>query len=193
MSMIDRRRLLLSLTRIKNFIIFDTALQAGEVIKESYAQISIGGYIKVVGSTAGNPNYKRILPFSYSVYTEAEALNYVINDLYNGNTTGLSISITSRSSTGFIITVINTFADPTVPVSGYITLGSYDFTKYKTLKFTVASYAAGGSVSFGDKTENITAVGEYAIDIKDCEGNYDIKFSSDGTNGYTVNNVYLEG
>ncbi|MBQ2741916.1 MAG: hypothetical protein IJA06_03775 [Oscillospiraceae bacterium] len=192
MSMIERRRLLLSLARIKNFMIFDTDLRAGEVCGNSYSEIYSGSYIRVVGGRVKNDR-TRELRFSYSVYTETEALDYVKNELYNGNLTGLSISITSRTSTGFTITVVNTLESEYRNVSGYITIGSYDFTKYKKLKFTVASYTAGGSVSVGSKSVEITAAGEYSVDINDLKGAFDIKFSSDGVNGYTVNNVYLEG
>jgi hypothetical protein len=51
MSNLERRRLLSNDKRIEDFIIFDTSLKAGEIITNSYSNISKKGYIDVCGGT----------------------------------------------------------------------------------------------------------------------------------------------
>lgn len=188
MSAIHRRRLLLSLSKIKNFIIFDTALRAGSVLNSSYSQISVGGYISIKGTTISTTK-KTTSRYSGDVYS---SISEVLDSLgsMGDYVTGTSMQ---TSESGHVTYIVHFSIPQTTHVGGNFTLGSYDFTKYKTLQFTVVSYAGRGSVSFGDKTVNITASGVYSIDIKDLEGTFDIKFSSDSSNGYTVNNVYLAG
>lgn len=184
MSMIDRRRLLLSIAGIKNFIIFDTALRAGSVLDSLHAQISVGGYMSIKGTTVTSSNTVGYSGDVYSSMSEVLASlgsqrDYVTKTFTQtnsqGHTTYFVVFTTSRN------------------IGGSLEIGSYDFTKYKKLKFTVVSYAAGGSLSFGSESIKITAAGEYSVDIKDLKGAFNLKFSSNGESGYTVNNVYLEG
>jgi len=61
MSNLERRRLLSNDKRIEDFIIFDTSLKAGEIITNSYSDISKKGYIDVCGgtyTTGGKPKSK---------------------------------------------------------------------------------------------------------------------------------------
>ena len=188
MSAIHRRRLLLSLSKIKNFIIFDTALRAGSVLSSSYSQISVGGYISIKGTTISTTE-KTTRRYSGDVYS---SMSEVLASLGSQRdfVTGTSTQV---SESGHVTYIVHLSIPQTTHVGGNFTIGSYDFTKYKTLKFTVASYAASGSLSFGSETIRITAAGEYSVDIKDIEGSFDIKLSSDSSNGYTVKNIYLEG
>ena len=188
MNAIHRRRLLLSLSKIKDFIIFDTALREGSVLSSSYSQISVGGYISVKGTTKSTTSNttRRYSGDSYSSMAEVLASLGSQRDYVTGTSTQVSES-------GHVTYIVYLSIPKITHVGGNFTMGSYDFTKYKTLKFTVASYAASGSLSFGSETIRITAAGVYSIDIKDLEGTFDIKFSSDSSSGYTVNNVYLEG
>lgn len=187
MSAIHRRRLLLSLSKIKDFIIFDTALRAGSVLSSSYSQISVGGYISIKGTTK-NTTKKETRLFSGDVYS---SMSEVLASL--GTQRDYVTGTSTQVSDGHVTYIVYLSIPETTHIGGSFTIGSYDFTKYKMLKFTVASYAASGSLSFGSETIKITAAGEYSVDIKDLEGSFDIKLSSDSSNGYTVNNVYLAG
>ena len=182
MSVLDRRRMLLSLSKIGKLIIFDKALQAGSVISSSYSEIS-SGYINVKGGAVETEN---TVGYSGDVYS---SMNEVLESL--GSQRDYVVRTYTQTSGGH--TTYYVVFKRTALRSGYLELGSYDFSKYKTLKFSITNYKASGSVSFGDEKEAIASAGTYSIDIKDRKGNYNIKFSSDSVNGYSVNNIYLEG
>ena len=185
-----RRRILLSAKR--DFIIF----QAGEGLLEGsvknnsgYSSIS-SNYLSIQGSTEYVPPSVRSMNFSYSAWTEAEAISYVA-DLYGGGD-GYSIGITDRTDHGFTITIIENGDGYYVSVAGYITIGSYDFTKYKILKFNIANFQGAGKLTCGGKTLAINGAGEYLFDIEDMYSVYDLKFECNAKEGYVVTSIALE-
>lgn len=194
MSMMDiRRRMLLNL-KIKDFIIFLNGILEGEV-KDVSSESSKDSYLNIKGHQYYHEGDKR----QYSVLksdcsTTSEAIDYVKQII--GNTTGYTFSCMDGGNNWYVY-ALNTLTAGYKTESGYITIGSYDFTKYKTLRFTVTNYSSKGSVSFGDISKEIVNAGEYEIDIKVYEGEFDITFNSDSANGrvdgYSISNIYLKG
>lgn len=183
MNMMDlRRRMLMDLLR--KLVIFNTTLRAGEIIESSYSEINLdSGCIDVKGKKVIE---SRVLPYDADEYTEEEARAAAEADGYEVDYCQIMADEESGGST------IHVYCRKTFSYSGYIQIGSYDFAKYNTLKFTVTNYSGSGSITFGDVSEPITADGEYSIDIENYEGSFNIKFSSDDVSGYSVNNIYLE-
>lgn len=177
-----RRRMLMDLLR--KLVIFNTTLRAGEIIDSSYSEINLdSGCIDVKGERVAENEY---IDLSTADYTEAGAIAYV-EDVLGGHNVKSGVTINSSGDE-----VYRVFYDVYRSYFGYIEIGSYNFTKYNMLKFTVTNYSGSGSIAFGDVSEPITADGEYSINIENYEGNFNIKFNSDDVSGYSVNNIYLE-
>ena len=210
-DMMYRRRMLLSQLGIKRFIIFLNELLAGDIIKKEHAEIidnehaeDSSGYIDVKGYHNSDTvhNYK---PY-FKYHQDADGtihydivMNTVESLTQEYTKSGYTLS-TSKEPWTFYITdtdentlTVHWFTDTGRYFPGFITIGSYSFTGYKTLNFTVEEYKGAGTISFGDFSQVIDAVGVYSINIKDYDGSFDIKFGSDSFSGYSVNNVYLEG
>lgn len=211
MSNLERRRLLSNDKRIEDFIIFDTSLKAGEIITNSYSNISNKGYIDVSGgtyTTGGKKSKSYALNWGgdETVWTKEEA-EEAFKEQY-----GVTEIKSSVSSDGQSVRITTETPISTHSTGGSIILGSYDFTKYKTLKFTVTSYNGAGyfilnqnakkGSFWGWGSSNGTDIGkqisingkkEYLIDIKNYTGIYNLKFVSNSTSGFKIINVYLEG
>lgn len=179
--MFDIRRRLLLCCGIKDFIIFLNGSLTGDIINSSFSEVSSvinikGGETTQTGRQAFPGDYEyNGLTGSEAIYAWAAAAGHQNVRVYaNGD--------------GFICEWSSTRR-----VGGSLTIGTYDFKKYKTLKFTVSDYSGKGTLTVENLTKEINANGDYSVDIKALKGTYDLKFSSDSVSGYSVNNVYLEG
>jgi hypothetical protein len=205
-----RRRMLFSQLGINKFIIFLDELLAGEIIEnvdsDIYSErINVKGhekydsgrafadYFKYAVDASGNIRYDVPMNTKSSLESAYEARGYTQSA--SGEPWTFYVIDPGSGAQGESNTWrVYYYGYPkTWKYPGHIIIGHYDFTKYKKLKFTVDKYEGSGSISFGDNIEEVSAAGEYSIDIKECEGIFDIKFRSDSSTGFAVNNVYLEG
>lgn len=168
-------------------MIFLNQLLAGSVIDNVSSSSISSGYINIKGyKTESTTN---TVGYSGDVYS---GIDEILDSLGSQASYVTKTSAQTNPETGHTTYYI-TFTRPGSTYGGNLTIGSYDFTKYKKLFFTVYNYQGSGSVSFGSFSQEITAAKTYCIDIKSYQGNFNIKFSNNGINGYSVNNVYLEG
>lgn len=213
MSDLDRRRLMMGSRKIPDFIIFDGTLKAGRVLGKSYSSISSAGYINICGGSRTVSNVRK-LSFPYPLYTEAEINDYVENTLGYGkdeqNAGYVSVSISKvqyhdqpvdeyREGTVYVTITDNLIDSSNYEVKGYLTIGNYDFNKYKKLKIQVSSAPGSGTLTIlnGSNnnvlTQNIYSSREYSIDIKNLNAIYSLKFESSGKDGFNIRKIYLEG
>lgn len=177
----------MSSVNIRPFVIFDTALRAGSVISKTDYVTTGTGYIVVKGYSESYETTKS-QGFSYPTWSSADEVEAYLISLGRQN-----VSVTTRYNsdgsiagfTGHYTTTVHNY------YPGSISIGSYDFTKYKTLTFRVTSYSGSGKIAFGSFSQNITSAGEYAVNIESYQGNYDITFSCDSSSGFSVNDVVL--
>lgn len=202
-EMMRRRRALLSQLGVKRFVIFLNELLEGEVLSSSYSEIS-NNRINVKGTTTTNSGEHSQSYFKYYQEPDAGKIHYdkpihtleSLRKMFSEYTESNS----KEPGTFYIVDAgENTWrvhwftAETTSDSAGSIVIGAYDFTKYKTLHFTVDNFKKTGTVSCSEVSIEVTANGSYVMDIKSCKGDYNILFTSSGSSGFSVNNVYLEG
>ena len=179
----QRRRILLGAIKVKSLIIFLNGLLQGSVTSSSSYSGITSGLINVKGHTTSSEG-TRSQSFAYSAWSSATEVEMYLIGLGRQN-----VSVVDTGNDYRATWTVTTYTGH----SGSISIGSYDFTKYKTLNFTITNYSGSGTVSFGGVSQNITSDGVYSIDIENYQGNYSITFSCDESSGYSVNNIYLEG
>ena len=198
-------------------------LKAGEIITNSYSNISNKGYIDVCGGTYTTGGKPKSQGYAANWYGDEEVWTAEDAKAAYAKQHGLSedqvesvVTTNSNGHTSITVKVKDdvSFSTSTQSTGGSIILGSYDLTEYKTLKFTVKEYSGGGyfilnqnaikskypwekwnSSSGTDIGEKISIneKKEYLIDIKNYTGIYNLKFVSNSTSGFKIINVYLEG
>jgi hypothetical protein len=203
-DMMYRRRMLLSqLGRLGRFMIFYNGWLRGDIKDSEHSEIgsrcidvkgyrnfdvkhNSKGYFKYYQEPDSGPiHYDKPMNTVASLTEEYQAMGYT----YSTSKQAWTFHIEDTDENTL---TVHWYTDLVSHYPGFITIGSYDFTKYKTLNFTVEEYQGKGTVSFGDFSEEITAIGSYSINVKDYKGDFNIKFSSDSSSGYSVNNVYLD-
>lgn len=212
MSVLDRRRLMMGNRKIPDFIIFDGTLKAGRVLGKSYSSISSAGYINICGGSRTVSNVRKF-SFAYPLYTKADINDYLAElgyskDQENAGLIDIHVGDPQyhdqpvdeyREGTIYVTVTDNLIDSSSYEVKGYLTIGNYDFNKYKKLKIQVSSAPGSGTLTILNSsnnnvlTQSIYSSGEYSIDIKNLNAVYSLKFESSGKDGFNIRKIYLEG